>query len=298
MYNSQEAVESKDTKIILFADLALLLVAMVWGGGFVVTKNLLDTMGPFYFLGIRFTISALILGIIFWKRVRKIELKVLSKGLLIGLFLFLAFATQTVGLIYTTPAKQGFITGINVVIVPFLYMFVTKKMISKQSLIGAVLATIGLSLISFQEGILAFNIGDLLTLFCAFFFAAHIVAIGILVKKVDPINLTIIQLAFTGVLSIVIAVFKEPMPVLSVDNGLIGLGYMILLSSIFAFLAQNVAQKFTFSTHAAILLSLESVFGALFSWVFWGEQLTIKFIIGACIVLVGIIIAELRLEEE
>ena len=296
--NNTKEVETIKTKKILIADFSLLLVAMVWGGGFVVTKNLLNQMGPFYFLGIRFTVSALILSIIFWKKVKKIDINCFKKGSIIGSALFLGFATQTVGLLYTTPAKQSFITGTNVIIVPFLYMLVTGEKVEKQSIIGAALASIGLSVISFQEGVLLFNLGDVLTLFCAFFFAAHIVSIGVLVKEADPISLTIIQLALTGVISLLIAVFKEPAPLLTLNEGFVGMSYMILLSSIGAFMVQNIAQTFTFSTHAAIILCLESVFGALFSWMFWGEDITVKFVIGAAVILAGIIVTEVKIGKK
>jgi len=280
---------------LFIADLSLLIVAMIWGGGFVVTKNILNYMSPFYFLGIRFVSAALIIAIIFNKKLKKINYLTFKKGIIIGIFLFLGFATQTVGLIYTTPAKQSFITGINVVIVPFLYMLVTGNRVEKKAIIGAVLASLGLSLISFQKGVFNFNFGDLLTLTCAFFYAAHIVSIGILVKKADPINLTIVQLAFTGFVSLLIGIFTEPFSVDSIQFS--SLIYMIILGGVAAFLIQNVAQYYTFSTHAAIILSLESVFGAFFSWIFWDENISKFFIIGAILILTGIIITEYRTER-
>ena len=290
----KEAQKSKKLTRVLLADLGLLLVAIFWGGGFVVTKNILDNMGPFYFLGIRFCAAALILLIIFHKRIRKVDFLTVKKGMVIGFFLFMGFATQTVGLLYTTPARQGFITGTNVVMVPFIYMLVTGKKVEKRAVFGALMTSVGLAIISLQHGVMGFNLGDSLTLACALFFASHIVSIGILVKKADPINLTIIQLALTGVLSLLIALFFEPIPTISLKAGIMGIGYMVLFSSIAAFLIQNIAQTFTFPTHAAILLSLESVFGAIFSALFWGENITTKFIIGALIILAGIIITELR----
>jgi drug/metabolite transporter (DMT)-like permease len=279
---------------VLIADMALLLVALFWGAGFVVTKNILTQVGPFYFLGIRFTLAALILLIIFNKRIRKVDLLTFKKGMIIGSFLFMGFATQTVGLLYTTPARQGFITGTNVVMVPFIYMLFSGEKVGKGAVFGALMTSVGLAVISLQQGVMGFNLGDSLTLACALFFASHIVAIGILVKKADPINLTIIQLALTGIFSLIIAVIFEPIPQISFNVGVMGIGYMVIFSSIAAFLIQNIAQTFTFPTHAAILLSLESVFGAIFSAVFWGENLTIKFVIGAFIILTGIIITEIK----
>ena len=288
------AKDNKRLTKVLIADLALLLVAVFWGGGFVVTKNILAHMGPFYFLGIRFSASALILLIIFNNRIRRTDFKTIKKGTIIGFFLFMGFATQTVGLLYTTPARQSFITGTNVVMVPFIYMFVSGEKVEKNAVFGALMTSIGLAVISLQHGVMAFNLGDSLTLACAVFFASHIVSIGMLVKEADPINLTIIQLALTGIMSLIIALIFEPIPQISLKAGVIGIGYMVLFSSIAAFLIQNIAQTFTFPTHAAILLSLESVFGAIFSSIFWGENLTVKFVIGALIILSGIIITELQ----
>ncbi len=287
-------LKKKKLNKVIIADFSLLMVAIFWGGSFVVAKNMLTQISPFYYLGIRFSAAAIILAAIFYKKVRQMTVNEIKKGLMIGLFLFLGFATQTVGLVYTTPARQGFITGLNVVMVPFLYMIFAKEKVGKKAIAGAFLATMGLSLISFKEGVLNFNTGDLLTLFCAVFFAAHIVAIAILVKKADPINLTVIQLALTGVLSLLIALVFEQTPHLEPISFLLGMSYVVIFCSVLAFLIQNVAQSFTFPTHAAIILSLEGVFGALFSWMFWGENLTIKFVIGAALILAGVIIAEFR----
>jgi drug/metabolite transporter (DMT)-like permease len=294
MQNSQK--KNKFTKLnkTLLADLGILLIAIIWGGGFVVTKNLLGEMGPFYYIGIRFSMASLILIIIFWKRIKNIKRKTLYKGCIMGMILFLGMVSQSIGLMYTTPAKQGFISGTNVIIVPFLYMLVTREMVEKKAIVGAILATIGLSFIFFQRGVSSFGLGDMVGFFTPIFFAAHMVGVGILVKKEDPINFTIIQLTLTGVLSLLIAFVVEPFSLVVVKECWLELIYLVLLSSIVACLIQNIALKFTFSTHAAVILSTEPVLATIFSFIFWGEAITIKFIIGAAMIFAGILVTELN----
>ena len=132
-----------ENKKSLYADISLMLVAIIWGTGFVVTKNALDNMTPYYILAFRFLISTLLLGIISFKKLKKITKKELSAGIIIGLFLFFGFATQTVGLKYTTVGKQSFITATNVVMVPFMYWLISKKKPNNYEMFGALLCFVG-----------------------------------------------------------------------------------------------------------------------------------------------------------
>lgn len=275
------------------ADLALLLVAVVWGSNFVIMKDALDHITPFAYLGIRFTLSFLIMVVIFWERVKKINVQDIIAGSIIGFFLFAGFATQTIGLLYTTPGKSGFITGINVIIVPFLYYMVTKKFPGWWPLVGGIFAVIGLGFLSLNESF-TINIGDLLTLMCAFLFAGHIVSIGVFAPQRDPIILTIIQLGFTGIVNNLIALMWEPLPV-GISPGIwAAILYAVVFCTIGAFVIQNVAQRYTPSTHAALILCLEAVFAVIFSYLFWGEELTVRMVIGCVFIFAGVIVTELK----
>ena len=198
-------------KQVLFADLGLLLVALLWGAGFLFTKRGLDYITPLWMMSMRFVGATIIMSIVFYKNFRKISKSDLKAGLIIGIFLYIAFATQTIGLQYTSISNQAFLTATNVVFVPFLVWMVYKKAPDKFAFIGAALATVGIGLITLKEG-LHLNVGDMWTLACAVFFAGHIVSIGFFAKENDPIALTIVQFAVAAVLSLVSALMMEPLP--------------------------------------------------------------------------------------
>jgi drug/metabolite transporter (DMT)-like permease len=285
--NLSEKVISKT----LLWDLSLLLVAIVWGGGFVVTKNALEVITPLYFLSVRFMIAGVLMAIIFLPKLKKASWKDIKNSCMVGVFLSLGFITQTFGAYLTTPAKSSFITGLNVVLVPFIMIMFTKKFPGKKALITAVIAFLGLSLISVNEQ-LSIGAGDFLTFLCAIFYACHIVSIGFFANKTDAIVLATIKVLFAGVVCSILAIAFEPVPVISGISIWSGLLYSALLSTLAAFLIQNLAQRNTPSTHAAIILCLESVFGALASVIFWHELMTTKMIIGCLMIFAAIIVNE------
>ncbi len=271
----------------LIWDISLLLVAMVWGGGFVITKNALDAITPLYFLSFRFMIAGLIMFILFFKRIVKASLTDIKNGCIVGVFLALGFITQTFGAALTTPAKSSFITGINVVLVPFVLMSITRKLPGRKSIITAFAAFAGMAFLSLNET-LVLGLGDLLTLLCALFYACHIVSIGHFANKSDTYVLASVQIIFTGVCCSILALFFETAPT-AINTGLwSGILYSALLSTLAAFLIQNLAQKNTPSTHAAIILCLESVFGALASVIFWHETMTTKMLLGCILIFTAI----------
>ncbi|HHV18350.1 MAG TPA: DMT family transporter [Thermoanaerobacterales bacterium] len=276
----------------LIADGALLLVAISWGLNFVVEKNVLQTITPYMYLGLRFVLSALIMAVIFHKRLKQISKEDIKAGLVVGLFMLLGFITQTVGLVYTTPSKSGFITGSNVVMVPFLAYVITKKFPGMFQIVGAIVTFGGLALISVNDN-LTIGQGDILTFICAACFALQITFTEYYVKKADPLNMAFIQIALAGMITMGITVTQEP----------VSLGFdfkiwsAILFGAIFctagAFVIQNIAQKHTSSTHAAVILCAESVFAGIFSFVLWGEPLNLRTLTGFALVLAGILITEL-----
>lgn len=279
----------------LYADLSLLLVALIWGSGFVASKNALNSMPPHYINAIRFALPFFLLCFVFWKKVKTINLKDLRSGGIIGVFLFVAFAAQTVGLQYTTASKQAFLTGVNVVIVPFLYWAIKNKKPDRYNLVATFLCLIGIGFLTLQ-GSLSINLGDGLTLVCALFFACHIVSIGVFAENHDPIILTIIQFGVAALFSTICGLFFETIPKTITTQSIFPILYLAVFSTLVAFVIQNIAQKYTSPTHAAILLSLESVFGSLLSVMILGDVFTFKMIIGCTIVFAAIITAETKWE--
>jgi len=282
-------------KQVLLADLGLLLVALLWGAGFLFTKRGLDYITPLWMMSMRFIGATVIMSLVFFKNFKKITKDDLKAGSIIGIFLFIAFATQTVGLQYTSISNQAFLTGTNVVFVPFLVWVVYKKAPDRFAFMGAALAAAGIGLITLKDGF-HLNVGDMWTLACAVFFAGHIVSIGFFSKDRDPIALTIVQFAVTSVFSIVLALLIEPMPTKIGSEAAIAIGYMILGSTLLAFLLQNICQKYTLSTHASLILSLESVFGTLTAVVFEGEMFNLQMALGCITVFIAILMIETKFE--
>ncbi len=278
----------------LYADLSLLLVAIIWGSSFVVMKNSLNHITPYYLLAYRFIIASILMGIVFFKRLRKVSIENLKAGLLIGIFLFVGYATQTVGLKYTTAGKQAFITATNVVMVPFIYWGISKKKPDAYDIIAAFLCTIGIGTLSFESN-LKMGYGELLTFVCAIFFALHISTIGYFSKKHDPIILSVIQIVVVALLSTIVALLFEPkVDMFPSKEAVLPILYLAIFCTLTAYLIQNVAQRHTSSTHAAIILSLESVFGGLLSLIFLKEPFTIRFFIGCLAILISIITTETK----
>lgn len=276
----------------LLADGALLLVAMAWGLNFVVMKNALQRITPFMYLAVRFMLAFLILAAIFKENLRTMDKEDIVGGTVVGFFLFLGFATQALGLIYTTPAKSGFITGSNVVMVPFLAYFVNKKFPGWYQVLGAAVTFTGLGVISLDGGF-SINVGDFLTLLCAVFFALQIVTTEHYARRGNPVNLAILETGVTGMLSLIAGALTEPAPATLDFSMWAAILYAVLFCTAGAFLVQNVAQKYTSSTHAAVIMCMEAVFAAVFSFLFWGEALTLRALIGYALILAGVLITEL-----
>ncbi|MBC3796198.1 DMT family transporter [Acetobacterium tundrae] len=286
---------AKTSKYPLYADLGLIAVSFVWGSGFVASKNALNSMTPMMLMALRFSIAALLSGIIFRKNLRNLSKETIKAGCIIGFFLFSAFAAQMIGLQYMLAGKQAFLTGTNVIMVPFIYWAVKKNKPDKYNFMAAFIMITGLALLTIDFSVgFSFNIGDALTLLCAFLYACHIVVVGIFSKQHDPIALTVIQLAFAAIISLLYVFwsgeFTIAIPVPGLLNGL----YLGVFCTFLAFLVQNLAQKHTSSTHAAIFLSLESVFGSTLSILLLGDQFSFTMFLGCIIIFLGIITAETK----
>ncbi|MBW4828148.1 MAG: DMT family transporter [Clostridiaceae bacterium] len=286
-------MEETNKRTGLFADLSLLLVAIIWGSTFVVVKNALEHVTPMYMIAIRFGISSILMILVFFKRFKKTKWSDVKAGFTIGIFLFVAYMAQTIGLQYTTAGKQAFITGTNVVMVPFLYWAINKTRPDKYEIISAFLCFLGIGFLTFERN-LSMGLGDGLTLLCALFFASHIVSIGYFAEKHDPVLLTIYQFLLTAILSFISASIFEPKITGFTKEAIFPILYLAVFGTLVAYFIQNMAQKYTKSTHAAIILSMEAVFGSLFSVLILKEPFTLKFFIGCSAILISIITAETK----
>jgi len=275
------------------AEIYLLGIVVIWGSTFAIIKGILDQIMPFTFLAYRFFWAAFILGLIFWKRLKNIDKIILGKGFLIGIFLFLGFTFQTVGLKYTTATKAGFITGLSVILVPIISHFFIREKISKNSIIGVILAVIGLWFLNYNSSFI-FNFGDFLVLLCAVSFAMHIISVGLYARKVDYVLLVMVQLTTVFVLSFLMALFFErPGIHLYYPSGV---WWSIILTGIFAtalaFYMQNKFQRYSTATKTAIIFSGEPIFSAMFAYLLLGEKVGLIAWIGGLLIIFGMIISQ------
>lgn len=277
------------------ANLLLVACAFFWGLGFVVMKNALDVYPTYWLLFLRFTGGAFLMGVCFFKRIVRATRGDLTGGAIIGVFLFLAMGIQTLGLNYTTAGKQAFLTGSYVVMVPFLLWGLRRTFPGWIAIIASLICFSGMGLLTSDvSGEL--NIGDVLSTIAAFFFAAHIIAVGYYAKDGDPMVLAFVQFLMTAVLSLFAGlIFHGPLE-LQGTQGLMEVVYSAVLSTFFCFLVQNVAQKYTTPTHASILLGLESVFGVLCGIFILKEVFTPKMALGCCLIFAAVLLAQLKKE--
>ncbi len=287
----------------LRADLVLLLVTAVWGATFVMVKDAVASSSVFVFLAIRFGLaSAAMLPLLRWPHLtRRFIPSPLSNsltrsssaaGALLGLLLFASYAFQTSGLQYTTPTRTAFITGLSVVLVPLLAALFWRKMVQPAAIVGVLLATTGLALLSLSADF-SVSRGDLLVLGCAVCVALHILTTGVFAPRSDPIRLTAVQLLTVAVLSGLFALLWERPLALPSSSVWFAAAFTGLLASSFAFGAQTVAQRFTSATHTALIFVTEPVFAALFSFVMGRETLTSRAWLGCGLILAGMLTAEL-----
>ena len=274
-------------------EIGLIITAIIWGSGFVASAVSLEYYTPYQILAGRFLIGVTILCVLFYKRLKNIKRSTLIKGTILGLFLYIAFVLQTVGLQYTTPSKNAFLTAVNVVIVPFIGFLLYKRKIDMFELVGAVIALVGVAVLSLKLSS-EINIGDLLTLCCAVGFAFHIFYTAKFVKDEDAVLLTIVQMAVAAVISWMVVLFKGETSFSLESEGLLPLLYLGIFSTTIAYLLQTVAQKYITETKAAIILSTEAFWGMAFSVAILSEVMTTKMIIGAVLILVAIVISETK----
>jgi len=280
------------------ADILLLITAAIWGFAFVAQRVGMAHMGPFTFNALRFSLGALALTPFMFIKGRREEnaskmtfKQVIWPGLLTGLSLFGGASLQQIGLVGTTAGKAGFITGLYVILVPLLGLFLGKRT-HPAHWIGAVLAVPGLYLLSVQAD---FTISsyDLIVLGGAFLWAVHVHLITRFSEQVGPLRLAVVQAAVCGVLSGIAALMFETSSFVGILDGLWPILYGAFLSVGVAYTLQVVAQRTADPTHAVVILSLESVFAGLGGWLLLSEVFAVSDLIGSGLMLVGMLVSQL-----
>jgi len=279
------------------ADLLLLLVALIWGFGFVAQRVGMEHLGPYAFNGIRFLLGGLCLLPLTLRRTsismgqKNRQISLIKAGSLAGVVLFIAATLQQVGLQYTTAGKAGFITGLYVVLVPMIGLFLHQRT-TTGTWIGAVAATVGLYLLSVTDD---FRIapGDLLELIGALFWAGHVLVLSYLSPRTVPVRLAMTQFFVCGALSLLTGFLLETITLQAIMDAAVPILYGGVCSVGAGYTLQVVVQRKAHPSHAAILLSLESPFAALGGWLLLGELLSCRALTGCGLMLAGMLVSQL-----
>ncbi len=275
----------------------LILVTVIWGGGFVASDMALESMRPFQIMAVRFLLAAVLMGLISIKSLKGITKAEVMAGGLMGVALFTGFALQIVGLQYTTPSKNAFLTALNVVIVPFIAFLILKKKIGVKGVLGALMSVAGVALLSLDRNF-SLGLGDGLTLICAVGFAFQIFLTSEFVKKYRTTVLNFVQMTTAFLLSLLcLAAFGEADFAVT-SKGWLSVLYLGVISTTVCYLLQTASQKYVDETKAAIILSMESVFGTVFSIIILREIITLRMVIGSAVILVAVIVSNLSEVQE
>lgn len=278
--------------------IALAGAAAIWGGSFVVIKGALDVVPPCWLMFVRFFFSALIVGALFWKRVRPhLDASTLRCGAVLGILSGTAFVVQNIGLTDTTPGRNAFLTATYCVMVPFVNWAVAHRRPGATSIVAAALGILGVGLLSLGDDFsVGLSWGDMLTLVSAVLYALHIVAVArFSASGHEVMTMTVTQLAMSAVVSLAAALVLEGVIDFGVfaDPGIWGaLFYLVILSSAVCMVVQNLGQAHVPPAPASLLLSLESVFAVIASVLFYGEVVTLRLACGFASIFAAVVVSE------
>lgn len=274
------------------AELLLLSCTLIWGGTFTVTKTGLEDISPMLFVAVRFLIATVLFLPFVARGLRGMSGVTFRGGALIGFLLLVGFITQTIGLQFTSASKSGFITGLLVVFTPLFQIIISRQLPKVGNVIGVILVTAGLYLLTSPEGS-EFNLGDLLTLLCAAVFGLYIVFLDMYTRKGDVKQIAFLQFAVTALGAVVGAVLFEEMVFRQSGELVWGIAYLALLATLYTLTVQTKFQKETTPTRAAIIFSVEPVFAAVIAYFVLGETIGLLGMMGGGIIVLGLLVSEL-----
>jgi drug/metabolite transporter (DMT)-like permease len=289
-----------------FGESALLFNTIIWGATFALIKGALEDSSPMIFLALRFGLAAILMFPFIYKQLFAVDKQTLFAGSILGVFFFSGFATQTIGLNYTSATKSGFITGTFIVIIPILQLIIERRRPKWFNLISIVLVLIGLILLSSKGlhvlDILAeigsdFNIGDFLTLLCAVLFAFQVVYVDVFTKKYEYIPMVFMQLFITGIggviFAIIFSIFNiETFKLTFSTNLIFAVLYTSIFASVLATIIQLKYQKLVTPTKAGIIYSFEPIMAALFAYFILSEKISNFGLLGGLFIFIGLLFSE------
>lgn len=278
------------------ADFMIGLIAVAWGSSYVMMMVGLDGLPPCSLTALRFGIAFLVVAAIFWKELKHTTLRIIKRSCVLGAFLFAIFVFLLHGMESTTASNAGFLTSTAVVMVPIFHAVLTRTLPGRRIIIGVAITITGIAFLSLRES-LAFHGGDILCLGGALMYTCQILFTDKFTEDDNPLLLGIWQLGFAAVFALISTfIFETPaLPATAAQWGAV-FGLAIVCSS-FGFVVQPVAQAYTTPEHAALLFSLEPVSAAAFAFVFLHEVLNLQGMIGAVLVLCGVLFASVKKDE-
>lgn len=286
-----------NSKYALLGRLAIFSTAIIWGTSFIVLKSALDSIDTMWVLAIRFTVSALIMFLIAGKRVRVMERRAFRGSAMMGLALAAAYIFQTYGLVYTTPGKNAFLTATYCVLVPFLAWAVYKRKPGVANVIAAVVCVVGIGFVSLESGLGHINSGDILTLICGLFYSVQIIMMEHYSDSADAVSISAVQFLAAAVVCWGGALGFENVPVGLSGEAWLMILYLSVMCTAVCFFLQAWGMKYTPSSTAAMLMTLEAVFGVIFSVLIYGEKLSIKTFTGFTLIFAAVLMSEVFSEK-
>ena len=280
------------------ADFLLLSVAISWGITFLMVQEAINTTPVYSFLFFRFALASLLMFFIAYKFFKFFTFKTLLYGVLLGIFLFSGFATQTFGLAYTKSSVVAFITGLNVICVPFLAYFIFKDKVRKNVFFASFISVIGLYLLT-MSGVLSLGKGEFLTLICAFMFALQIIFTGKFSKEVNVFLLVLFQFITVTILSLLFSLYFDTTTFFIEYDYAFYKAVIVtaIFATVYAFLIQTYMQQFTTATKTAVIFTMEPVSAAVFAYFMVNEILTVSQIWGAVLIITATLIAEINIKK-
>lgn len=272
------------------AAILLLTTTFFWGVTFTVVKQAVESVDVFVFLAQRFILASILIVPIGLYKGRQLDGAVILKGIVMGILLFGAYAFQTVALVYTSASNTGFLTGLNVVMVPLLAALVLKQRISAAVKVAVVVSVIGLLLLC-GNGTWNLNRGDLLAALCAVCVSLHLICTGEFVQRSDFYWLTVIQLGMVALLSYGGAIYRGKDVFVWYPHLLVPLLICSIIATVFAFLVQTSMQRYISHTNTALIFCTEPVFAALYAWLMLNERLGLYGYAGAVCIFGGMLIS-------
>lgn len=279
----------------LWVTLGLLVVAIIWGTGFIATQIAIDEgLSTSFITFVRFAVASVVLGMSFKKDIKVMKKIDLKMGVLAGTLLFLGFILQTTGLNFTTPSSNAFITATSVVMVPFLSWMMLKEKPQNRVFVAALICLIGIGMLAFGSASqIKLGVGDAFTLGCAVAFALHTVSMGKFAPKMNSNLLTFLQITTAGVFAFIMFLFVDrDFSAFTSIKGLAAVVYLGIFSTFIAYSIQTVCQRYASPSKVSIIVSTEALFGSLFSVMLGYEQFTHFLFIGGAAIIMAMLIIE------